>query len=243
MSASHPESAGSWRWPRTRRSACARRRSGPSTSCSALLREGRGLATRALRELGVEPADLAQRLRLRLTPSADRRGRSDRPRAGARAALQMARAEAARLHHDYLGTEHLLLGLLRDGEGPAFVVLNGAGVTLGAGAAAGLEDPERVCLRGCRADAQAGCRCCPAASARPTGSPILTRTTRATTWSGVGAAGGSGARTGGSAPTAASTGRPVTAARRRSRSLRVYDSVPGAASCSSQTTAPRRTTS
>jgi hypothetical protein len=42
----------------------------------------------------------------------------------------MARAEAGRLRHDYVGTEHLLLGLLRDGEGPAFVTLVGAGITL-----------------------------------------------------------------------------------------------------------------
>src|SRR5687768_12237436 len=96
-----------------------------------LLREGRGLATRTLRELGVEPADLAQRLRLRLSPSLIGADGPIGLGPGARAALQMARAEAARLHHDYLGTEHLLLGLLRDGEGPAFVVLNGAGVTLG----------------------------------------------------------------------------------------------------------------
>jgi ATP-dependent Clp protease ATP-binding subunit ClpA len=96
----------------------------------ALLREGRGLATRALLELGVVPTELAQRMRARLVPA-------DIAPAGpiglgpdARAALKMAHAEAGRLHHDYLGTEHLLLGLLRNGEGPAFVVLNGAGVTL-----------------------------------------------------------------------------------------------------------------
>jgi len=34
----------------------------------ALLREGRGLASRALRDLGVEPAELEQRMRLRLVP-------------------------------------------------------------------------------------------------------------------------------------------------------------------------------
>jgi len=96
----------------------------------ALLREGRGLATRALHELGADPAELSQRMRMRLVPA-------DIAPAGpiglgpdARAALRMAHSEAARLHHDYLGTEHLLLGLLRNGEGPAFVVLNGAGVTL-----------------------------------------------------------------------------------------------------------------
>lgn len=97
----------------------------------ALLREGRGLAGRALRDLGVEPAELEQRMRLRLVPGQIGPDGPIGLGPGARAALQMARAEAARLHHSYLGTEHLLLGLLRDGEGPAFVVLNGAGVTLG----------------------------------------------------------------------------------------------------------------
>jgi ATP-dependent Clp protease ATP-binding subunit ClpA len=96
----------------------------------ALLREGRGLATRALQELGVEPTELAQRMRLRLVRSEIGADGPIGLGPGARAAIQMARAEAGRLHHDYLGTEHVLLGLLRNGEGPAFVVLNGVGVTL-----------------------------------------------------------------------------------------------------------------
>ena len=37
--------------------------------------------------------------------------------------LALARQEAARLHHNYVGTEHLLLGLLREGEGVAGWVL------------------------------------------------------------------------------------------------------------------------
>ena len=40
-----------------------------------------------------------------------------------RKVLQMAREEAARLHHEYVGTEHLLLGLIREGEGVAAAVL------------------------------------------------------------------------------------------------------------------------
>src|SRR5260370_9092701 len=36
-----------------------------------------------------------------------------------RKVLQMAREEAARLHHEYVGTEHILLGLIREGEGVA----------------------------------------------------------------------------------------------------------------------------
>jgi ATP-dependent Clp protease ATP-binding subunit ClpA len=95
-----------------------------------LLREGRGLAARALHQLGVEPAELAQRIRVRLVPASFGPEGEIELSPGARAAVEMARTEAARLHHDYVGTEHLLLGLLRDGEGPAFVTLSGAGVTL-----------------------------------------------------------------------------------------------------------------
>jgi ATP-dependent Clp protease ATP-binding subunit ClpC len=40
-----------------------------------------------------------------------------------RKVLQMAREEAARLHHEYVGTEHILLGLIREGEGVAAAVL------------------------------------------------------------------------------------------------------------------------
>jgi ATP-dependent Clp protease ATP-binding subunit ClpA len=44
--------------------------------------------------------------------------------------LAMAREEAVRLRHEYTGTEHLLLGLLREEKGLAAQVLNGAGVTV-----------------------------------------------------------------------------------------------------------------
>jgi ATP-dependent Clp protease ATP-binding subunit ClpC len=40
-----------------------------------------------------------------------------------RKALAMAREDAARLHHEFIGTEHLLLGLIREGEGVAAAVL------------------------------------------------------------------------------------------------------------------------
>src|SRR5213083_1579923 len=47
-----------------------------------------------------------------------------------RKVLQMAREEAAPLHHEYVGTEHILLGLIREGEGAAAAVLTDAGVNL-----------------------------------------------------------------------------------------------------------------
>ena len=47
-----------------------------------------------------------------------------------RKVLSMAREEAARLHHEYVGTEHILLGLIREGEGVAATVLQNLSVEL-----------------------------------------------------------------------------------------------------------------
>ncbi|HDL02507.1 MAG: ATP-dependent Clp protease ATP-binding subunit [Candidatus Zixiibacteriota bacterium] len=46
----------------------------------------------------------------------------------ARKAIEFAREEAARLRHDYIGTEHLLLGLIRLGEGRAIEIINNLGL-------------------------------------------------------------------------------------------------------------------
>ncbi len=48
----------------------------------------------------------------------------------ARKAIEYARDEAARLRHDYIGTEHLLLGLIRLGEGRAIEIINNLGLEL-----------------------------------------------------------------------------------------------------------------
>src|SRR3989442_12141256 len=47
-----------------------------------------------------------------------------------RKVMYLAREEAARLQHDYIGTEHLLLGVIREGEGIAATVLNNLGLDL-----------------------------------------------------------------------------------------------------------------
>ena len=44
--------------------------------------------------------------------------------------ITYSREEALRLGHDYIGTEHLLLGMIRDGEGMAIKILNSLGVNL-----------------------------------------------------------------------------------------------------------------
>src|SRR5216117_3696947 len=48
----------------------------------------------------------------------------------ARKTLHLAEEEAQRLQHNYIGTEHLLLGLIHEGEGVAAKVLNNLGIDL-----------------------------------------------------------------------------------------------------------------
>jgi ATP-dependent Clp protease ATP-binding subunit ClpA len=50
---------------------------------------------------------------------------------GAKRSLQLALSEALQLSDDYIGTEHLLLGLIREAEGPAALVLTGFGADYG----------------------------------------------------------------------------------------------------------------
>lgn len=47
-----------------------------------------------------------------------------------RTSLSFAREEAVRLHHEYVGTEHILLGIVREGNGVATTVLQNLGVSL-----------------------------------------------------------------------------------------------------------------
>jgi len=48
----------------------------------------------------------------------------------ARRVIILAREEAGRFRHDFVGTEHVLLGLIRDGEGIATAVLQRLGLRL-----------------------------------------------------------------------------------------------------------------
>ncbi|HEY4386064.1 MAG TPA: Clp protease N-terminal domain-containing protein [Ktedonobacteraceae bacterium] len=58
------------------------------------------------------------------------RHRFDKFTRRARVVLSFAQEEAQRLHHNYMGTEHLLLGLVREGEGIGAMVLIDLGVNL-----------------------------------------------------------------------------------------------------------------
>jgi len=93
-----------------------------------LIREGEGVAARALNFLGIE----AEKARTMVEEMVEKvQGPEPRemtltPRA--KRILELAVDEARRMGHNYVGTEHLLLGLIREGEGIAAQVLNSLGV-------------------------------------------------------------------------------------------------------------------
>src|SRR5436189_6386024 len=58
------------------------------------------------------------------------RDRFDKFTERARKVLTLAQEEAQRFQHNYIGTEHLLLGLVREGEGVAAKVLTNHGIQL-----------------------------------------------------------------------------------------------------------------
>jgi ATP-dependent Clp protease ATP-binding subunit ClpC len=93
-----------------------------------LIREEGGVAGRVLRELGLE-ADRVQEIVERLTGPGQYRGGKLDLSPGTQQVLQFAVEEAHRMGHHYIGTEHLLLGLVRYGEGIALDVLRKLGVT------------------------------------------------------------------------------------------------------------------
>ena len=57
-------------------------------------------------------------------------GPFDRFNDRAKRVLALAQDEAIRFNHNYIGVEHLLLGLIREGEGVAARALNSLGVDL-----------------------------------------------------------------------------------------------------------------
>lgn len=94
-----------------------------------LLREGEGVAAKALSSLGLEIASV--RVQVESILGKGQEQTSDigyTPRA--KKVIELAMEEALRLGHNYVGTEHILLGLIREGEGIAAQVLAGLGVDI-----------------------------------------------------------------------------------------------------------------
>ena len=95
-----------------------------------LVRETEGVAARVLSSLTVDLSKVRSAVEFII-------GRGEKPPQGeigltprAKKVVELAVDEARRMNHTYIGTEHLLIGLLREGEGVAAGVLESLGVTL-----------------------------------------------------------------------------------------------------------------
>lgn len=94
-----------------------------------LVREGEGIAARALQNLGVTPEKVRREVENLVGVGHEQPAMIGfTPRM--KKAIELAIDEARRLGHNYIGTEHLLLGLLREEEGVAAQVLTNLGVSL-----------------------------------------------------------------------------------------------------------------
>src|SRR5215211_2410604 len=99
-----------------------------------LIREGEGVAAAVLQNLSVDLDEIQQKIE-----DTVKKGKAtaatgpDLPYTSrAKKVLELAMAEARDLTHNYVGTEHLLLGLLREEKGIAAQVLTDAGINLDA---------------------------------------------------------------------------------------------------------------
>jgi ClpA/ClpB-like protein len=92
---------------------------GPEHLLLGLLEEGNGVAAHVLMGHGIELAELRAALRSHLEPSGETAARPIGLSPSAKRAIELSVAEANRLNHHYLGTEHLLLGLVAQAEGIA----------------------------------------------------------------------------------------------------------------------------
>jgi ATP-dependent Clp protease ATP-binding subunit ClpC len=98
-----------------------------------LLCEGDGVAAQALSTLGISPTAAREKVAETAGPASASMTGSPPFTPRAKKVLELSLREALQLGHNYIGTEHMLLGIVREGEGVAVQVL----VSLGA-------EPSRV---------------------------------------------------------------------------------------------------
>jgi ATP-dependent Clp protease ATP-binding subunit ClpC len=96
-----------------------------------LIREGEGVASAVLQTLSVDLDQIHERVEESVRKGKATISLGELPYTSrAKKVLEFAMAEARDFNHSYVGTEHLLLGLLREEKGIAAQVLNSLGVTL-----------------------------------------------------------------------------------------------------------------
>jgi DNA-binding transcriptional regulator YhcF (GntR family) len=96
----------------------------------ALMLEGEGVAAAVLQNLSVDPDKIRRKIEATVKKGKPPPARPELPYTSrAKKVLELSMSEARELNHSYVGTEHLLLGLLREERGIAAQVLNSAGVS------------------------------------------------------------------------------------------------------------------
>ena len=96
-----------------------------------LIREGEGVAAHVLGNLSVDLDRIHERVEESVRKGKATIALGELPYTSpAKNVLEFAMSEAHELNHSYVGTEHLLLGLLRESKGIAAQVLNSLGVTI-----------------------------------------------------------------------------------------------------------------
>jgi ATP-dependent Clp protease ATP-binding subunit ClpC len=96
-----------------------------------LIREGEGVAAAVLQKVGLSLESIRLEVEKLVQPGPATQIQGDVPfTPRSKKALELAAEEARSLGHNYIGTEHLLLGLLREGEGVASQVLLNLGLDL-----------------------------------------------------------------------------------------------------------------
>jgi len=94
-----------------------------------LIREGQGIAAKALQELGIDLANLESELVKIMPPAESKSSRTPVFSESAGQVLQHAAEEAKKEDYDHVGTEHILMGLILEKDAVASKVLFSMGVT------------------------------------------------------------------------------------------------------------------
>ena len=95
-----------------------------------LIQEGEGVAAKALESLGISLEAVREKVEETSGPAGSAPTGSPPFTPRAKKVLELSLREALQLGHNYIGTEHMLLGLVREGEGVAAQVLISLGADL-----------------------------------------------------------------------------------------------------------------
>lgn len=94
-----------------------------------LIKEGEGIAAKALKSLDIDSEKIQQEVE-QLIGKGESTNQTIHYTPRAKKVIELSMDEARKLNHSYVGTEHILLGLIREGEGVAARVFNNLGVSL-----------------------------------------------------------------------------------------------------------------